>query len=340
LRYFLPFLMIVPTIASMHLGGYWIFAFPPLIYTTLILADLAIGETTPPNRAASHWINALPTWLWVPLQFGVLAWALWYIRAGQFTPVEAIGLGLAFGLATGGVGITDAHELVHRRAWWERVLGQALLVSVTYHHFYIEHVFGHHRRAATPADSVTARRGEWLQSFLPRAIGRSFVSAWRLEAERLSRTGASAWSLRNRVLAGIVAEAVLYAAIAVFAGWLGVAFFFAQGLIAILLLETINYVEHYGLKRRETAPGVYERYGAAHAWDSRFRFSNWLLFNLPNHANHHLHPGRRHDELVYEAGAPRLPMGYSLAVVVAIVPPLWFRFVDPHLPAAQSPAAA
>jgi alkane 1-monooxygenase len=336
-EYFLPFLLILPTIASMQLGGVWIFAFPPLIYTALILADFAAGEVRPHQRPARRWINTLPTWLWIPVQFGVLVWALHDIRAGRFSLEEAIGLGMALGLATGGVGITDAHELVHRRARWERLLGQALLVSVTYHHFYIEHVFGHHRRAGTPADSVTARRGETLYAFLPRAIARSFVSAWRLEAERLVRQDRPPWSLGNRVLAGAIAEAALYAAVAFYAGGMGLAFFIAQSAIAILLLETINYIEHYGLARRETAPGVYERYGAAHAWDSRFRFSNWLLFNLPNHANHHLHPGRRHDELVYEAGAPRLPMGYPLAVILAVVPPLWFRVVDRHLPAAHVP---
>ncbi len=335
MQYFVPFLLIIPTAASVMLGGVWIFVFPPLIYVALILADLAIGELTPPNRPKPHWINALPTWLWVPVQLGVIAWIVWEIHLGRFAWYEAVGLGLALGLANGGVGITDAHELIHRRARWERFLGQALLASVTYHHFYIEHVFGHHRRAGTPADPVTARRGESLHAFLPRAIGRSFVSAWGLEAERLGRAGRSLWSFRNRVLAGIAVESALYAAIFAFAGWFGIAFFLVQSVIAVLLLETINYIEHYGLERREISSGVYERYGAQHAWDSRFRFSNWLLFNLPNHANHHLHPGRRHDALVYEAAAPRLPVGYSLAVVLAVLSPLWFRVVDPHLPETQ-----
>jgi alkane 1-monooxygenase len=337
--YFVPFLLIIPTAASVVLGGVWIFVFPPLIYAVLILADLAAGELSPPNRPKPHWINALPTWLWVPVQLGVIGWILVEIHLGRFAWYEALGLGMALGLATGGVGITDAHELMHRRAWWERFLGQVLLASVTYHHFYIEHVVGHHRRAGTPADSVTARRGESLHAFLPRAICGSFVSAWGLEAERLRRVGVSPWSLSNRVLAGILVEIALYAAIFALAGWLGVVFFFAQSVIAVLLLETINYIEHYGLERREISPGVYERYGPQHAWDSRFRFSNWLLFNLPNHANHHLHPGRRHDELVYEAAAPRLPVGYSLAVVLAVVPPLWFRVVDPHLPETQAQPA-
>jgi len=332
--------MILPSVAALQLGGTWIFVIPVSVYAALILADLVAGEVTPPNRIAPHWSNALATWLWPLLQFAVLGWMLWEIRAGRLVWNDAIGLGLALGLATGGVGITDAHELVHRRAWWERFLGQALLASVTYHHFYIEHVFGHHRRAGTPADSVTARRSESLYQFMPRAVIGSFVSAWGLESERLRRVGGSPWSWRNRVLAGVAVEAGLYAAIVVFAGWLGVAFFLAQSALAIFLLEATNYIEHYGLERRELAPGVYERYGAEHAWDSRFRFSNWLLFNLPNHASHHLHPGRRHDELVYEAKAPRLPVGYPLAVVLAALPPLWFRIVDPHLPAAAEPALA
>jgi alkane 1-monooxygenase len=334
-QYFLPFFMIGPTVAGVVLGGPWLFIFPPLLYFILSVADFATGEVVLPNTPRPHRINVLATWLWVPVQLGVTIWILWELHLGRFTLEEAIGLGAAWGLATGGVGITDAHELVHRRAWEERFLGQALLASVTYHHFYIEHVYGHHRRAGTPADSVTARRGEWLWLFLPRAVGRSFVSAWALEAERMRRAGASPWSIRNRVLVGIVVEMALYAAILALVGWIGVVFFAMQSLMAIFLLEAINYIEHYGLERRETAPGVYERYGPQHAWDSRFRFSNWLLFNLPNHANHHLHPGRRHDELVYEAAAPRLPVGYPLAVILAAFPPLWFYIVDRRLPQAE-----
>lgn len=330
--YFLPLLMIVPTALGATLRGYWIVVLPVATYVLLVLADLALGKADPAERPKPHWLNAVPTWLWVPLQLGLCAWLLWEIHRGHVSAIEAIGLGFALGLASGGVGITDAHELVHRRAWWERILGQILLVAVTYHHFYVEHVFGHHRRAATPADPVTARRGQWLYAFLPRAVGGSFVSAWRLEAERLARAGRTQWSPRNRVLAGLLAQAALYAAIAAYAGWIGVAFFAVQSAVAILLLETINYVEHYGLERRETAPGVYERYGAAHAWDSACRFGNWMLFDLPKHASHHLHPGRRHDALEYEPAAPRLPVGYPLAVILAAIPPLWFRIVDPRLP--------
>ncbi len=336
--YFLPLLLIVPTGLAAYFGGYWIIVFPVAAYVVLVLADLAVGKAESTRAPESHWINAVPTWLWVPLQFGMAIWLLAEIHHGRLSAWSAAGLGLAMGLASGGIGITDAHELIHRRAWWERFLGQALLVSVTYHHFYIEHVFGHHRRVATLADPVTARRGEWLYAFLPRAIGGSFVSAWRLEAERLARTGRPAWSLRNRVLAGLLAEAALYAAIAFYAGWIGIAFFAVQSIVAVLLLESINYIEHYGLERRETAPGVYERYGASHAWDSPFRFSNWMLFNLPKHASHHLHPGRRHEALDYEPGAPRLPVGYPLAVIMAAIPPLWFRVVDPRLPQQQAPA--
>ncbi len=338
--YYLPLLLIFPTWLSYHLGGNWIGIVPVATYALIVLADRAIGKAKPSAQPAPHWLHALPTWLWVPIQLGMAAWILSEIHLGGVRLDDAAGLGVALGLASGGIGITDAHELIHRRTWWERFLGQVLLVSVSYHHFSIEHVYGHHRRAGTPADSVTARRGESLWQFLPRAIGRSFVSAWRLEAERLARTGRPAWTLRNRVLAGLIAEAALYAAILLYAGWIGVAFFAAQSAVAIFLLEAINYVEHYGLERREIAPGVYERYGAAHAWDSPYRLSNWMLFNLPKHASHHLHPGRRHDALDLEPGAPRLPMGYPLALVLAAIPPLWFRSVDPLLPPGPGPAPA
>lgn len=339
--HFLPLLMIVPIVLGASYGGTWVRRTAIVTYIIVVLADLAVGKArqVPPRRPGPRLINALPIWLWVPIQLGAIGGLLWAIDRELGPHHQAIGIGLALGLATGAVGITAAHELVHRRAWVERFLGQILLVSVTYHHFYIEHVYGHHRRAGTPGDSVTARRGEWLWLFLPRAIGRSFVSAWTLEATRLARAGRSAWTLRNRVLAGLVAQAALYGAIWLLVGRLGIYFFLAQSAVAVVLLETINYIEHYGLARRETAPGVYERYGAEHAWDSHFVFGNWLLFNLPKHASHHLHPGRRHDELEFEPGAPRLPIGYPLALLFAFLPPLWFRVVHPHLPPRPPEAA-
>jgi alkane 1-monooxygenase len=340
--YFLPLLLIVPTVLGANLGGPWVRRTAIITYAVIVVADLVIGKARGPQpleRREARFINALPIWLWAALQLGTIGWLLWAIREELEPSRQAIGIGLALGLATGGIGITVAHELVHRRGRWERFLGQVLLVSVTYHHFYIEHVQGHHRRACTPADSVTARRGEWLWTFLPRAIARSFVSAWRLEAARLARDGRSAWTPRNRVFAGMLAQAALYSAIWLYAGRLGVLFFLAQSFIAVVLLETINYIEHYGLERRETAPGTYERYGPAHAWDSSSRLSNWLLFNLPKHADHHLHPGRRHDELADEPEAPHLPVGYPLAIVLAFIPPLWFRVIDRRLPPAQPRAA-
>ncbi len=335
MRYFLPYSLAALPAAGLLIGGVWIYIVTLPAFALLILLDLALGEMPPP-RPERRWINMLPVWLWPLVQWALIAWVLWEIGRERLTPLEAIGMALSVGFVTGAVGFTAAHELIHRRALAERWLGQILLTSVTFDHYSIEHVFGHHRRAGTAADSVTARRGESLYLFLPRAIARSFDVGWQIEAKRLVRAGHGPWSWRNRVLRGFVAEAALYAVIAVFAGYLGVIFFAIQSITAIVMLEIINYVEHYGLARREMAPGVYERYSARHAWDSRFRFSNWLLFNLPSHSNHHLHPGRRHDELVFEPAAPRLPVGYSLAFVLALLPPLWFRVADPILAKADA----
>jgi alkane 1-monooxygenase len=270
------------------------------------------------------------------VQFALLVWALHAIGTEQATLLEAIGLALAVGTCTGAVGITLAHELIHRRHRAERLLGEALLVSVTYHHFTVEHVDGHHRRVATPHDPVSAPLGRSVYRALPRAIGGSFVSAWRLEGARLARRGRPFWSLRNRVLAGVLAEIALYGAIgAVFGGWAAL-FMAGQSLYAVIELEFVNYIEHYGLERRETAPGVYEPVAARHSWDSDRRLNAWLLFNLPRHADHHLHPGRRYEELVLLGAAPRLPSGYAGSTLLALVPPLWFRMVDPRARAANA----
>jgi alkane 1-monooxygenase len=121
--------------------------------------------------------------------------------------------------------------------------------------------------------------------------------------------------------------------VAVLAGARGLAFFVAQGVVAFSLLEVVNYLEHYGLLRREVEPGHYERVRPAHSWNSGARLSNWYLFNLARHSDHHAAASRPYDRLRHHDDAPQLPAGYATMVLLALVPRLWFRVMDPRVEA-------
>jgi alkane 1-monooxygenase len=266
----------------------------------------------------------------------VLVWpAVLVYCAYEFTllPLGPFGK-LAWILSTGVLGgilaINPAHELVHKSTPPERFAGGLLLASVGYHGFKIEHVRGHHVNVATPADSSSANFGESVYAFLPRALRDNMRNAWRLEAQRLQHSGRRVWSHENEMLQW---TALWLALLVAFTLWLGVAgalFFLAQGIAAASTLEIINYVEHYGLVRNAVAPGRYERVTHLHSWNAPQRFSNWLLFNLQRHSDHHANARRRYQVLQHHDDSPQLPAGYATMFVLALIPPLWRQIMDPR----------
>lgn len=237
---------------------------------------------------------------------------------------------------TGGIGITIAHELGHRQAFAERLLGYILLAEVGYMHFVLEHVAGHHRNVGLPEDPATALRGESAYRFIVRSAVGQWFHALSLEAQRLRHQGRSSWNIRNRMYGWALIPATLLGIAVLLLGGSIAVFLIGQGVIAISLLELVNYIEHYGLSRAEIKPGVRERVRAVHAWESRFLASNTVLFKLQRHADHHMLPHRRYQSLRLHDESPQLPHGYPLMISIALVPPLWRRLIHPRLDALQS----
>jgi alkane 1-monooxygenase len=319
-------------------GGWWTFLPVATVFVAVPIVDALGGmsdEARPsPDVDANFWFRVV-TWAWVPMQLGLLAWVLTMATSGRLSALEIAGATVSMGVTSGALGITFAHELVHRRGRFERALGEILLASVSYTHFAIEHVHGHHRHVGTPADPATARFGESFYRFLPRTLAGSLASAWQLEVERLARRGRMAWSPANRMLRYGLTQVLLWAALVMICGPTGVVVFAGQAAIAFSLLEVINYIEHYGLMRREIAPGEYERIAPQHSWDSSYRVSNWMLINLARHSDHHCVASRRYQSLELPAPAPQLPAGYGAMFLLALIPPLWFRVMDPRVTATR-----
>jgi alkane 1-monooxygenase len=270
--------------------------------------------------------------LYVPVQCVLLVAAL--AAAPQLDWLHVAGLAYGVGFVTGSLGITFAHELGHSRSRVDRALGWVLMTSVNYSHFMVEHYRGHHPRAATFDDPASARRGESLWRFLPRTLWGSFVDAWRLEAVQLRRTGrgwhasplAWSWGLN---MAFIVALAIA-ADPKVLAFWVG------QSVTAVWLLETVNYIEHYGLQRTVAADGKREPFGVQHAWNADHVLSNSVLANLQRHSDHHMRALTPYPQLEALPG-PQLPTGYAGCIWLAAIPPLWFSIMNPRLGATGSP---
>jgi len=277
---------------------------------------------------------------WVPraqLLFQACLLALAVRIAPELSWPELLVFALAVGTVTGGLGITIAHELGHRDTSLDRTLAKALLVSVCYGHFFVEHIRGHHVRVATAEDPASAPRGMDVYRFLVRSVIGSFRHAWRLEVLRLRRERRSAWAPSNWVLAGSCLAFAIVGASALVGGPNGVVLFVVQAIWAIALLEIINYIEHYGLCRRLDG-SRYEPVGEQHSWNADYTISNWILFNLQLHSDHHAHMQRPYELLRSACSAPQLPAGYPTLVPVALVPPLWFALMERRLPGAKAAA--
>jgi alkane 1-monooxygenase len=224
--------------------------------------------------------------------------------------------------------------MIHSRSAGDRALGLALLGSVFYMHFRIAHVYGHHRRAATFEDPASARMGEGLYAFLARSVMGQFREAWAFEARR-RRAGRAAGGPGNRMVAYVMVEVSLLLAIGLASGR-ALAFVAATALVAVSLLESFNYVAHYGLSRGTSVQGRPEHLGPEHSWNSAKRMNNAALFNMGRHSDHHRRTTRPYAQLEKVPGAAELPSGYAAALLTALIPPLWRRVMDPRAKAVMA----
>jgi len=310
------------------------------LYGLLPLADWLIGrDRQPPVATQDTWISRrLLPWLCLPVHLAVVFGSLAVLPE---MPLWAAALWLASLGDIGGVlAINVAHELIHRRSRFDRTVGGLLLSAVNYATFKIEHVRGHHVWVATEKDPSSAPRGANIYSFVPRALLHNTWNGWVLEARRLRRLGLSPLSIRNEMIGWTLVTAGLIGVAWLVAGWIGVAGFLIQGVVAASALEIINFIEHYGLKRRQLENGRYERPSPWHSWNSDFWLSNALLLQLQRHSDHHAYPSRPYTRLRSWPEAPQLPLGYSAMLPIAMIPPLYRRIIHPRLDALQSAGVA
>ncbi len=317
------------------LGFFW-FSGPILIFGVFPPLDLLIGlDAENPPDSVLRWLEHDRYYRWctyafLPLQYAGLVFACWLWASGDLTVLDKVGLALTEAMVSG-IAINTAHELGHKRDRLERWLSKIALAQSGYGHFFVEHNRGHHVRVATPEDPASARLGESFWAFLPRTVSGSLVSAWELEREWLARDGHSAWTWRNSVLNAWAMTVVLFGGLTAVFGIDVLPYLLLQMFIGFPLLEVVNYLEHYGLLRQRRPDGRYERTRPEHSWNSNNVASNVLLYHLQRHSDHHANPTRRFQALRHVDEAPQLPTGYAGMILLALVPPLWRRVMDPRL---------
>ena len=341
--------LVVPSLAFIGVGlnqltgwSVWLWIGPIIVLVVVPAIDLLVGldRANPPddmiealeNDKYYRWI----TYAFLPIQYVGFV-GVFYLLAnpdiGGFSTLDKVGLAISIG-CIGGIGINTAHELGHKKEANERWLSKIALAQVAYGHFYIEHNRGHHVRVATPEDPASSRLGENFYQFWPRTVFGSLRSAWRLEKRRYARKKLHPFRLGNDVLNAWLMTAVLWGAVI---AWLGVEiapYLVLQAVVGFTLLEVVNYMEHYGMLRQKVGVGERERYERvlpSHSWNSNNIATNVLLYHLQRHSDHHANPTRRYQALRDFEESPVLPTGYAGMIILAMVPPIWRRVMDPRV---------
>ncbi len=299
----------------------WVFILVPII--DLVLPYLSKQDVDLKENVLHNFsiLIILPCILFL-IVFGLIV-----VSDSTINILVAAALGAAVGMSGGSIGITTAHELIHRQNKYMRGIGVLLLVLCCYGHFRIEHVYGHHKNVATKEDPATARRGENFYFYFIRCVINSVISSWNIEKNILDKKNINTLSLQNRMLHYFVLE-ITFLFIAYFlAGINGIVFVIFHSFVSITLLELVNYIQHYGLERK-MQNGKYERFTDHHSWNSRHISANWSTFNLGLHAEHHLSASKPYPLLSQEEKVIEMPANYSIMLIMALIPPLWFFIMN------------
>ncbi|MDG2051565.1 MAG: alkane 1-monooxygenase [Myxococcota bacterium] len=254
-----------------------------------------------PERPFDAWVYVLAA-----IHFFILLGLVVMFSRQQIFSVDMVMVFVVVG-GNSGFSIITAHELIHRRNRLDQSLGRLLLSTVLYEHFFTEHLRGHHVRVGTSADPATARFGERYEAFFRRTVPGQLKSAWRIESRRLGDEEMKIWDRRtlgNRVLHGLLFEWSLVFAVGWFFGPVSALAYVLQAVMAVRLLEAVNYFEHWGLTRRG------RRVRPEDSWDTHSWFTYYGLIGLSRHADHHAYPSRPYQQLRVWEEAPVLPIGY------------------------------
>lgn len=330
LKYYTIFTAPILGYCSLTYTGWWVWVLPAYVFVLIPLLELFLKvDTHNMSKAEEEMRKEDPIYdmllySLIPIQYILLFYFCYTINQPNLTGWDIAGRVLTMGISCAALGINVAHELGHRKRKYEQTMSKTLLLTSLYMHFFIEHNRGHHKNVATTDDPATARYGEVVYLFWLRSCIGSYLSAWKLEKERLANIGQPFWSLQNEMIRYQFIQIAFVVLIYSIFDWKSTLAFIGAATIGFLLLETINYVEHYGLMRKKNEAGIYENVLPVHSWNSDHVVGRIMLFELTRHSDHHYRASRKYQVLRHFEEAPQMPTGYPGMVVLSLIPPLWF----------------
>jgi alkane 1-monooxygenase len=341
IKYIIPFIFFFGALRAFNTTGWQVWL--PLIAAWVIIPLLELFiKSVPDNMDAAEEEMARKNktydvllYLVVIFQYIALYVFLRSMKEDTLTWYDTVGRIWVMGLLCGTFGINVGHELGHRVNKLEQTLAKALLLTSLYMHFFTEHNKGHHKRVATPEDPSSARYGEPVYTFYFRTIIFSYISAWHIANDEVKKKGNPVLSLQNEMIQFTLIQLAFVSLIFFVFGWLVTLYFLAAAMIGIVLLETVNYIEHYGLQRKSNGDGKYERAMPAHSWNSDHVIGRLMLFELSRHSDHHYLASRKYQILRHHDDAPQMPTGYPGMMILSLFPPAWFYIMNRRIKSLQ-----
>ena len=338
LKYLFAYTIPLMTLVSISYNGILTFATPlyafifiPLLEIILKDYDREYSESQKEKRLNNILFDIL-LYLNIPFVFGLLAYGFWVLETKSLLPFEMVGIVLSLGILLATNAINVAHELGHRKTQRERTLSKLLLLPCLYMHFYLEHNFGHHKNVATPEDPATSKKNQSVYHFWITSVLKQYKNAWQIQLSILAKGNHTYFSLKNDMLWYSIFQLCYLDLCFLFFGISGLLFALAVGVLSFVFLETINYVEHYGLVRKKLPSGRYERVQTHHSWNSNHIIGRIVLYELTRHSDHHFKASKKYQILENKKESPQLPFGYPTSILLSLVPPLWFWIMNSRIP--------
>ena len=334
LKYLMSYSIALMAFIGISLGGFYnylavvfTFIFIPILEIIVKKSNEEFTEEEKKNRLLDPFFDLL-LYLNIPIVFGIFFFSLDKL-AFTSSVSDIIGIILSASIVMATNGINVGHELGHRKSIIARTCSKLLYLPCQYMHFYIEHNFGHHINVATPEDPATARYKQTLYSFWITSVVRTYVSAWEIQLKLLKVSKRNFFSIKNDMVFYTFFQITFLAFVYYNFGLYLTLLSILMSIISFLFLETINYVEHYGLLRKKEPSGRYERVKPHHSWNSNHTIGRIVLYELTRHSDHHFKSSKKYQVLESLENCPHLPYGYPTSILLSLIPPIWFTIMNP-----------
>ena len=334
LKYLMSYSIALTAFIGILIGG-------PLVYLTVVYTFIFIpilesntkeyineySDDEKKSRNLDPFFDFL-LYLNIPIVYGIFFVSLnTLLYTDSISEIIGIILSASIVMATNGINV--GHELGHRKSLFSRTCSKLLYLPCQYMHFFIEHNYGHHINVATPNDPATAKYKQNLYSFWISSVTKTYISAWRIQLKLLRVSKLSFISLKNDMIFYTLFQISFLIFIYLNYGLIITIYSVFMSVVSFLFLETINYVEHYGLLRKINSNGRYERVKPHHSWNSNHTIGRITLYELTRHSDHHFKSSKKYQVLESIEDSPQLPYGYPTSILISFFPPLWFRIMNP-----------